>query len=72
MGVYYDGPTCSPSSSSASTARSSTTTVDPSTYDVLVVDDTSGLDIDALRAWVDDGGSYVANGPYGIVTASST
>jgi hypothetical protein len=36
-------------------------------YDVLVADDAWGFEADVVKAWVDSGGAYVANGPYGIV-----
>jgi len=68
VAVYYDGPT----NFALNKLGFDSEIVDDASqlagYDVLVVDDTSGLDMDAVAAWVDDGGAYVANGPYGINT----
>ena len=66
VAVYYDGPTAFALRELGFDAEVVDTDVDLYDYDALVVDDTSGLDMDAVTAWVSDGGVYVANGPYGI------
>jgi hypothetical protein len=66
VAVYYDGPT----DYALNELGFDSEIIDDASrlagYDILVVDDTSGLDMDAVKAWVDAGGAYVANGPYGI------
>jgi len=68
VAVYYDGPT----NYVLNKLGFDSTIIDDASqlgdYDVLVVDDTSGLDMSAVEDWVNNGGTYVANGPYGIDT----
>jgi hypothetical protein len=68
VAVYYDGPT----NFALNRLGFDATIIDDANqlaaYDVLVVDDTSGLDMAAVATWVQNGGAYVANGPYGIDT----
>jgi hypothetical protein len=66
VAVYYDGPTAFALRELGFDAEVVDTDVDLYGYDALVVDDYAGLDMDAVTAWVNDGGVYVANGPYGI------
>lgn len=67
VAVYYDGPTAFALRELGFDAEVVESDVDLSSYDVLICDDYSGLDLDAVKAWVDGGGAYVANGPYGII-----
>jgi hypothetical protein len=67
VAVYYDGPTAFALRELGFDAEVVDAGASLGEYDVLVVDDVSGLDLDAVRAWVDGGGAYVANGPYGII-----
>lgn len=68
VGVYRDGPTNYALRQLGFDSEIVDADVDPYDYDVLVVDDITGLDLDAIRAWVAQGGCYIANGPYGIDT----
>lgn len=67
VAVYYDGPTWYTLESLFFLAERIDENTDLSEYDVLVCDDTSGLDIQAVMEWVSDGGTYIANGPYGVI-----
>jgi len=67
VGVYSDDPTWYALKQLGFDAERMAATADLSAYDVIVVEDPSGLDIDALKAWITDGGAYIANGPYGIL-----
>ena len=66
VAVYYDGPTAFALRGLGFDAEVVDADLDLYDYDALVVDDYSGLDMDAVKAWVGDGGAYIANGPYGI------
>jgi hypothetical protein len=67
VAVYYDGPTWYALQNLFFQAERVDENVDLTQYDVLVCDDTSGLDIPAVKEWVKGGGTYIANGPYGII-----
>jgi len=67
VAVYYDGPTWYALENLFFLADRIDESTDLTEYDVLVCDDTSGLDIQALMQWVKDGGTYIANGPYGVI-----
>jgi len=67
VGVYSDQPTLFALEQLGFDAELVATDADLSAYDVLVVDDTSGLDMDAVTAWVNGGGAYIGNGPYGFI-----
>lgn len=67
VAVYYDGPTAFALRKLGFAAEVVDADVDLNDYDALIVDDYEGLDMDAVRTWINDGGAYVANGPYGIV-----
>ncbi len=67
VAVYSDGPTAFALRELGFHAEVVESDVDLGEYDVLVADDYSGLDVDAVKTWVADGGAYVANGPYGII-----
>lgn len=66
VAVYSDGPTRFALAKLGFDATIISDASELGDYDVLVVDDISGLDMTAVRTWVADGGDYVANGPYGI------
>jgi len=68
VAVYYDGPTNFALKELGFDSEIVGSNVDLSKYDVLIVDDTSGLDLKAIDQWVQGGGVYIANGPYGIDT----
>ena len=67
VAVYYDGPTWYTLETLFFLADRIDENTDLTEYDVLVCDDTSGLDIQAVMEWVSDGGTYIANGPYGVI-----
>ena len=66
VAVYSDGPTAFSLRELGFKAEVVDAEVNLNAYDALVVDDYSGLDMEAVTSWVDNGGAYVANGPYGI------
>lgn len=67
VAVYSDGPTAFALRKLGFDAQVVSADVDLGRYDTLVCDDYTGLDVDDLKAWIYDGGAYVANGPYGIL-----
>ena len=67
VAVYYDGPTWYTLENLFFLADRIDENSDLTEYDVLVCDDTSGLDIQAVMQWVKAGGTYIANGPYGVI-----
>ena len=67
VAVYSDGPTWYAIKKLGFNAARIDANTDLTEYDVLVCDGTSGLDVQAVMRWVKDGGTYIANGPFGII-----
>ncbi|MFA4964819.1 MAG: M14 family metallopeptidase [Thermoleophilia bacterium] len=67
VGVYSDDPTWYALTRLGFDAERMAADADLSAYDVIVVEDPSGLDVDAVKTWIEGGGAYIANGPYGII-----
>ncbi len=67
VAVYADGPTWYTLETLGFSAQRIDASTDLTEYHVLVCDSTSGLDIQAVMRWVKNGGTYIANGPSGII-----
>jgi hypothetical protein len=70
VAVYYDGPTRFALKGLGFDATIIDDFSTLSDYDVLVIDDTyvSDDDVATIEAWVDAGGTYIANGPYAYLS----